>query len=224
MDDMLANSSSTGLKARNKISETEFVSTPLHDNPGKLLTLTEFGSNSTACDYEIWRDGRHNSTQEVGACAAALITKELLEGIIDVRMSGVDQCTSSTPAELYGLNSTLDWAQNQALGKSAVIFCDNMVALDWITGNSQRQTYSWIKAKLKCLLMAVQGLVTLTFVHVPAHTGWIDWNEQSSRENLPPSMDAAYAAAYGQDACNVLPESIQRVHRSDPILPPAEVP
>ena len=170
MDDMLANSSSTGLKARNKISETEFVSTPLHDNPGKLLTLTEFGSNSTACDYEIWRDGRHNSTQEVGACAAALITKELLEGIIDVRMSGVDQCTSSTPAELYGLNSTLDWAQNQALGKSAVIFCDNMVALDWITGNSQRQTYSWIKAKLKCLLMAVQGLVTFTFADILAET------------------------------------------------------
>jgi hypothetical protein len=45
-----------------------------------------------------------------------------------------------------------------------------MALLDWITGNSQRPTYSWIKAKLKCLLMAVQGLVTFTFADILAET------------------------------------------------------
>ena len=101
-------------------------------------------------------------------CGAAVITKGPLERVNDICMSDVDHSTSSTLAELHGLNREIDRAQKHALRKLVVIICDNMAALDWRTENSQRPTSSWITAKLTCLLMAVQDLVTLTFFRVLA--------------------------------------------------------
>jgi len=113
----------TGVTAGYKIPEAGFVNIPFHNSPSKLLTLTKFGSNPTANDHEIWTDGSYNLTQEVGVCAAAGLTKGPLEGVTDIRVSGVDHCTSSTLAELHGLNLALDWAQLTPGSKQSSSVC-----------------------------------------------------------------------------------------------------